>query len=115
MPHCIIEYTRDLEKTVDIKNLVDVAFESIYQSGLFKRTVIKARAYPVDYYKSGLEGDDHIHLTVKILPGRTDEQKKALTDIIIENLEPIVGNVKSTSVEVVDLHGPSYNKILSED
>lgn len=112
MPHCIIEYTSELEPALDIKRLVINAFDGIEQSGLFDPTAIKVRATKLDYYKSGLDRNDFIHLTVKILPGRTDEQKKLLTEKILEKVTPIVGNTKSTSVEVVDLHGPSYNKRL---
>lgn len=112
MPHCIIEYTSELEPALDIKKLVNVTFDGIEKTGIFDPTAIKVRATKLDYYKSGLDRDDFIHLTVKILPGRTDEQKKLLTETILDSVSAIVGNTKSTSVEVVDLHGPSYNKRL---
>lgn len=112
MPHCIIEYTSELEPELDIKRLVDVVFDGIEQSGLFDTTAIKVRANKLNYYKSGLDRNDFIHLTVKILPGRTDQQKLLLTESILNKIEQVVGNTKSTSIEVVDLHRPSYNKRL---
>ena len=112
MPHCIIEYTSEIERFLDLKRLVDVTFDGIEQSGLFDKTAIKVRANKLDYYKSGLDRDDFIHLTIKILPGRTDRQKWLLTDNILDKIEQVVGNTKSTTIEVVDLHKPSYNKRL---
>ncbi|MDG1858498.1 MAG: 5-carboxymethyl-2-hydroxymuconate Delta-isomerase [Emcibacteraceae bacterium] len=113
MPHCIIEFTRDLENAIDMNRLVDVAFESIEKTDLFNRSAIKCRAIPLDYFKSGLERDDYIHITVKILPGRTTEQKQLLTQSVIDEVSKIVGRIQSLSVEVVDLHGESYNKIIN--
>lgn len=110
MPHCIIEYTSELEPALDIRGLVNMSFAGIEETGLFDPTAIKVRATKVEYYKSGLDRDDFIHLTVKILPGRTDEQKQIITESVLAKVAPIVGNTKCTSVEVVDLHGPSYNK-----
>ena len=112
MPHCIIEYTSELEPALDVRGLINLSFEGIDQTGLFDPTAIKVRATKLDYYKSGLDRDDFIHMTVKILPGRTDDQKKLISESILEKVEKIVGNTKSTSVEIVDLHGPSYNKRL---
>jgi len=114
MPHCIIEYTRNLEPALDIQQLVNVAFESIEKTDIFNRSAIKTRAIPLDYFKSGLDRDDYIHITVKILPGRTTEQKKILTQSVIDGISAIVGRTKSLSVEVVDLDGDSYNKRISE-
>ncbi|MDG1997209.1 MAG: 5-carboxymethyl-2-hydroxymuconate Delta-isomerase [Emcibacteraceae bacterium] len=114
MPHCIIEYTRDLEPAVDIRSLVNAAFESIEKTELFNRSAIKSRAIPLDYFKSGLDRDDYIHITVKILPGRNAEQKKLLTQSVMDGISAIVGGTKSLSVEVVDLDGDSYNKRVNE-
>lgn len=114
MPHCIIEYTRDRENKVDVANLVNTAFDAIDSSGLFASTAIKVRAIPLDHYKSGLDSDDFIHLTIKILPGRTDQMKKDLSAIVLKNIKPLVADTKSTSVEIVDLHGESYDKYIRE-
>jgi 5-carboxymethyl-2-hydroxymuconate isomerase len=114
MPHCIIEYTRDIEPALDIQKMVNIAFESIEKTGLFNTSAIKSRAIPLDYFKSGLDRDDFIHVTVKILPGRTSEQKKYLTQSVIDGVSAVVGRTKSLSVEVVDLDGESYNKVVSK-
>jgi len=112
MPHCIIEYTSDVEKDVDIKNLIDVAYDSLVESELFNNSAIKARARRIELFRSGLDRNDYIHITLRILPGRSDEQKSLASTIMLKNISPLVKSVKSLSVEVVDLHGPSYAKRL---
>ncbi len=112
MPHCIIEYTRNIEKDIDLDKLIDVAFESVDQSGLFDRTAIKARAIGYDHFKSGQDRNDYIHISVKILAGRTTEQKKQLSDHMIKVIHPHIGNTKSLTVEIIDMDADSYGKLI---
>ena len=67
MPHCIIEYTRNVEADINIPKLLDIAFEAVASSGHFNREAIKARAIPFDLYKSGLSRNDYIHVKLRIL------------------------------------------------
>ena len=113
MPSCIIEYTRDVETRVDIKALVDIAFNAIEDIGLFDRATIKARAIGYDHYKSGQDRDDYIHVSIKILSGRTAAQKKHLSDHMIEKLTPHVANTKSLTVDIIDMDIDSYGKKIS--
>ncbi|MBT5072329.1 MAG: 5-carboxymethyl-2-hydroxymuconate Delta-isomerase [Kordiimonadaceae bacterium] len=113
MPHCIIEYTANAD--IDIKNLIDVAFESVDQSGLFDRSAIKARAIRYEHYKSGQSRDDYIHITIKILSGRNAAQKKHLSDVVLEKVAPHIANIKSLTVDIVDMDRASYGKLLNND
>jgi len=79
MPHCVIEYTKNLSPEVDVDNMVDVTFETIVQAEIFNKSAIKVRAISYDHYKSGLTKDYFIHITIRILPGRTPEQKSTLS------------------------------------
>ncbi|MBT5185969.1 MAG: 5-carboxymethyl-2-hydroxymuconate Delta-isomerase [Kordiimonadaceae bacterium] len=114
MPHCVIEYTNNLSAEVDINNMVDVAFETIVQAGLFNQTAIKARAISYDHYKSGLSKDDYIHITIRILPGRTPKQKSTLSALMLGNIGAITPNTTSISIEIVDLDGDCYEKRVLE-
>lgn len=111
MPHCIIEYTDNAD--IDINKLIDVAFESVNQSGLFDRSAIKARAIRYENYKSGQDRDDYIHITIKILSGRNAEQKKHLSDVVLEKVGPHIGRTKSLTVDIVDMDRESYGKLIS--
>ena len=114
MPHCIIEYTKDVEQKVDIKNLMEVAFEAVDGSGLFDRKAIKARTIAYDQYMSGQDRDDYIHVSVKILSGRTPAQKKMLSEQMIKKLTPHVGNTKSLTVDIINMDIDSYAKHIQD-
>ena len=114
MPHCIIEYTKELETRININELMNAAFESVASSGLFNNTAIKARAIAIDQYKSGLERNDYIHITVRILSGRTAEQKKYLSETVMNGVKPFIGNTKSTTIEIVDMDKDSYAKHIDD-
>ncbi|MEZ5759332.1 MAG: 5-carboxymethyl-2-hydroxymuconate Delta-isomerase [Emcibacteraceae bacterium] len=115
MPHCVIEYTRDIEKKVDMSALLDVAFEAVLSSGHFDRASIKARAIAFDIYKSGQSRDDYIHVKLRILSGRTAEEKNFLSDHLVAALGPHIGNTKSLTVEIIDMDRGSYGKLIAAD
>tara|TARA_R110002096_G_scaffold416576_3_gene619641 strand:+ start:79721 stop:80068 length:348 start_codon:yes stop_codon:yes gene_type:complete len=115
VPHCVIEYTRNIEAEINISDLLGVAFEGVASCGHFNREAIKARAIPFDIYKSGLDRDDYIHLKLRILSGRTPEQKKQISDHMIEQLIAHVGRTKSLTVEIIDMDIGSYGKYIAED
>jgi 5-carboxymethyl-2-hydroxymuconate isomerase len=114
VPHCIIEYSKNLKKVISIDKLIDCAFESIVQADLFDPKAIKVRAKAYKYYKSGLERNEFIHISIRILQGRTSEQKAALSALVQSTIVPLVGNTKSVSVEIIDMNTASYNKRVSD-
>ena len=102
MPHLIIEYARPLENDLDIQTLAETAFDGAVESELFTPANIKSRCHPVDAYWIGGEKQNFIHVNVKLLPGRTEEQKKMLSQKVFDAIKNFVGDIK-TSVEVHDL------------
>lgn len=115
MPHCIVSYTRDVEQNINIKTLLDVAFDAVASSGLFDRAAIKARATGFDIFRSGQSRNDYIHIDLKILSGRTSEQKKTLSDQIIKAVSPHIGRTKSLTVDIIDMDIAAYGKLIADD
>lgn len=111
MPHCIIEYSVNLLQMVEPTKLVGVVHEAAIASELFDPADIKSRAIAYEHY--GVRADKHafIHVTMKILSGRDEAQKLALSERILAAFEPL--NLQSTivSVEIVDMHRASYAKV----
>ncbi len=115
MPHCIISYTRDVEQDINIKSLLDVAFGAVESAGLFDRASIKARAIGYDIYKSGQSRNDYIHIDLKILSGRTAQQKKELSDHLMNTISPHIGRTKSLTIDIIDMDIASYGKLVADD
>lgn len=110
MPHCIIEHSEDLDGAA----LVPLVHESALNSGLFdpQGSDIKVRAIEFAHYKTGSVDISFVHVTLRILPGRTAEQKSALTESVVRNLNSAIASSCSISAEVVDVDGATYAKVV---
>ncbi|WP_226665025.1 5-carboxymethyl-2-hydroxymuconate Delta-isomerase [Microbulbifer aggregans] len=116
MPHLVIEYSQQLEDTLSIANLVTNGQQAMCDTGLFTPSAIKTRALP---YRDFVLGDSResgaggfIHAEVRILEGRTTEQKEALSAAIFTSLCEAAPEVAEVSVEVRDMDKASYSKRL---
>ncbi|WP_417432151.1 5-carboxymethyl-2-hydroxymuconate Delta-isomerase [Kiloniella sp.] len=103
MPHCIIEYAKPLENQIAVAELVKELFDGMVNSGLFNRSSIKVRALPSDYFMTGSDKQLYIHTTIKLLPGRSTEQKEKLGKALLDIKTQAFGDITMLSVEVVDL------------
>ncbi|MCO7223080.1 5-carboxymethyl-2-hydroxymuconate Delta-isomerase [Pleionea sp. CnH1-48] len=112
MPHCIIEHSN----TIKGEELMPLVYESTLKSELFDMSGkdIKVRVIPYDHYQVGNQVSDFIHITLKILSGRTEEQKLHLSQTVLEHVKLATLNPCSISVEVIDIDRASYSKITTE-
>lgn len=109
MPHCIIEHSTSL----DGEPLVASVFAGTLQSGLFEADGrdIKVRSIAYQHYLTGPEKGNFVHVTVKILSGRTPEQKQVLSQSVLAHLQKLERPGCSLTVEVVDIDRASYAKV----
>lgn len=111
MPHCIVEHSASLDAAL----LLPLVFSGTVQSGLFEAdgADIKVRAISYQYYLTGLAQSDFVHVVLRILSGRTVEQKQLLAKSVLAQLQSrkLVGC--SLTVEVVEMDRTSYAKCVS--
>nr|WP_321457723.1 5-carboxymethyl-2-hydroxymuconate Delta-isomerase [uncultured Cohaesibacter sp.] len=110
MPHLVISYAKGLEQTVEMQKLVQTVWNTAEASGLFTPAAIKARALPVDYFVTGGTDKPFIHVEAKMFGGRTQEQKKALTQSLFETITAFVGADVSVSAETLEIDKATYSK-----
>ncbi len=113
MPHCIIEYSSSFGSKLDVQQLVGKVHQAAEGSGLFDSAAIKSRAIGYQHFQVGGAQQDFIHVTAKILPGRTAEQKANLSRLILQQLASFELTRVSLTVEVVDIDQGSYAKQLA--
>ena len=77
---------------------------------MFTPAAIKARAHPVDAYWIGGAKQPFVHIEVKLLPGRTNAQKKALSTSVFDHVAKLLEDDVALSVEVNDLDADVYTK-----
>ncbi|AHE67555.1 5-carboxymethyl-2-hydroxymuconate Delta-isomerase [Legionella oakridgensis] len=114
MPHLILECSNNIASTIDFKPLFQTLHQLLADKLPTQITSCKSRVVIHDHYFIGndFEHGAFIHLTIKILPGRTNELKselaKQILDIINTNISQHHLNT-ATSVEILDL-SPQYFK-----
>jgi 5-carboxymethyl-2-hydroxymuconate isomerase len=109
MPHIIIEYAQNLDSHQDVNVLVKAVHEGAVRSDLFEPEAIKIRAIAYPHYLVAGEVKDFIHLRAQILSGRSEQQKKHLSQCLLESIEAVVA-LPSLTVEVIDMDRFSYVK-----
>ena len=74
MSHCIIEHSAE----ICVQQLIDAVHHGTLKSDLFepKGSEIKVRALPYKNSKTGNVSLSFIHVILKILSGRNNQQKK---------------------------------------
>ncbi|MFT2092962.1 5-carboxymethyl-2-hydroxymuconate Delta-isomerase [Paraglaciecola sp. 2405UD69-4] len=112
MPHCIVEYSKNIEEMISPQVLVKSVHQAAVDSDLFEEASIKTRALAFDYYQTGKGDTAFIHLNIKILQGRNHQQKKALADLMLQALVDIAKSPISLTVEIVDIEKVSYKKTV---
>ncbi|HKV08801.1 MAG TPA: 5-carboxymethyl-2-hydroxymuconate Delta-isomerase [Thermoanaerobaculia bacterium] len=119
MPHCILEYSANLPESPDFQALFRELHEVLVASGEFKLEDIKSRAVRHEVFRIG-DGDPKrtfVAMNLCLLSGRSDEVKAGLARSILELLKrafarTLAETACSLSVQVSELHRPSYQKVL---
>lgn len=81
MPHIAIEYSANLESTVDLGALCDAIRRACLETGVFPLAGLRVRAHRADYY-SIADGDPKhafVDISIRLREGRPQEKKEAAT------------------------------------
>ena len=111
MPHIIVEYAEQLEKDIKIDAILDVIHNAIADSGLYKASQIKTRAYSFNKFTNADSAESYIHIQARIKSGRDTDNKKQLSNAIIKSLADLNIPASAITVEVVDMERESYGKV----
>jgi 5-carboxymethyl-2-hydroxymuconate isomerase len=111
MPHCIIECSERLTTTP--KELLNAVYLGTLNSQLFIADDIKSRIIPFQHFTAGTSQQDFIHVVVKMLSGRTIEQRKTVSNAVLLELNKLPLSSISLTVEVVEIEKSSYSKVVN--
>lgn len=110
MPHIIIDYASELASDAQLPPMVDAVHEAVVASGLFDEDHIKTRAIPVMHYRVGDNTGPYIHVQCRIHIGRSDEQRRRLSEAVLAAVRAQGWAAKVITVEVVEMDRLSYAK-----
>lgn len=124
MPHCILEASDNLLDQPDWAVLLREINRTLAATGLFSEADIKSRAVRHAVFVIG-DADAgpgkeraFVTLNVQILSGRPDEVKVQLSEALLPVLaqafpRTLAGRACSLTVQISDLHRPSYRRQIS--
>jgi len=120
MPHIIAEFSADfsVELAQDLAKKVQQHFIELAYEGNFDVNQCKFRFLSFNNYFVGLNNHDKasfVHLTIKILTGRTIEVQKKLTELCLQSLQEIYltkchKNRIDFSVDLIEMVKETYQK-----
>jgi len=120
VPHCILEYSCNVADQVDPRQVLLDLHEVLAATGEFNRADIKGRAIEHQVFVVGDGAQDRafVSLNLAILDGRSDELKTRISEQAAEILKRAFARTLaerrcSLTVQVSEMHRPSYQKIVS--
>ncbi len=111
MPHIVIEYSRSLEAEISPEKMMQTAHDTAFASGEFGEQDIKVRTLAFGPALIGGKPARFIHITVKLLDGRSEERKKEITGAILQAFQAYNLDVNCISVDARDMIRASYSKV----
>src|SRR6476659_2870221 len=88
MPHVVVEYSANLEKAVNIQQLLHDIHETVLKSGVFEIVAIRTRAERRDDFivADGDPENGFVHVELRIAPGRDVPTRKEAAK---RNIDPL--------------------------
>lgn len=113
MPHCIIEHSADLaeQSAAFLRGVHD----TVCASELFDCPSVKSRLRVYDAFCAGVdaEPESFVHVTIKLLQGRSAEQKKLLAASVVCHLSGLsLPPGVSLTTDIVDMDAVAYAKYI---
>lgn len=104
MPHIIIEYSKNLDNSVNMKQVMQACLDQAQQSELFEMSSVEARASEVPYSLDMNGETSFLHIKIALFPGR-DEQKLAdLSKAMYESVAKLAAQTTNISTQIVEIN-----------
>jgi len=111
MPHIIVEYAADIAQTHDLNALCKELFEAAMTTSAFVSPEdIKVRMMPATHWYQQVENSRFAHVTVRLIAGRTLEQKQEITLTLLNAAAKRLTDVGSITVDIKEIELASYVK-----
>ncbi|ELR63976.1 5-carboxymethyl-2-hydroxymuconate delta-isomerase [Photobacterium marinum] len=112
MPNLVMEYADPVAERVSVPGLLEDLHQTLLSCGLFEDNSVKSRSYPCHTWLVGPEGDlkTFIHLELRMLSGRSAEQKRELSRRLMAILEQHASEINSLTVDIRDMDRECFLK-----
>ncbi|MGU3575006.1 5-carboxymethyl-2-hydroxymuconate Delta-isomerase [Brucellaceae bacterium C25G] len=128
MPHIWVEYSSNLENSIDVPKMLKTVQDAFIADGsVFPFAGARTRGVPVNHYLivDGHPDNAFVHVQLKIAAGRSLDDKKAGAERVFEQLKNLLAPVFATrplgisvqmdeADEEVNLKSSNYRPYLKE-
>jgi 5-carboxymethyl-2-hydroxymuconate isomerase len=112
MPHFIIDCSESVLGLADPDELMRSVYAAAEATGLFATSGvggIKVRLRPYRHFTNVDAHEHFIHVFAYVMEGRTEEQKKALSERVVRALKELLPEVDIVSMNVRDFEKATYS------
>jgi 5-carboxymethyl-2-hydroxymuconate isomerase len=111
MPHFIIDCSESILSLANPDELMQAIYDAAESTGLFASSGvggIKVRLRPYRHFIN-VDGHEHfVHVFANLLEGRTQDQKKALSEKVVRTLKGLLPAVDLISINIRDFEKATY-------
>jgi 5-carboxymethyl-2-hydroxymuconate isomerase len=111
MPHFIIDCSESILSLADPDELMQSVYVAAASTGLFASSGvggIKVRLHPYRHFTNVDAHEHFVHVFANIMEGRTQEQKKALSEKVVRALKGLLPAVDIISMNIRDFEKATY-------
>ena len=120
MPHCVIEYSDNIQDQPDWKQLMTDVHSELDKSDLFNTNDIKSRVIRHEMYLIG-DGDPmraFVTINIQILSGRNEDIKEKISNSILSVVETyfpisLEKNIFSITIQINDINSNCYKRKIN--
>ena len=111
MPHFIIDCSESILRLAEPNALMRTVYAAAESTGLFAVSGVGGIKVRLNPYRHFTNVDDHehfVHVFANIMEGRTQEQKKTLSDKVIRAITELLPEVDIISMNIRDFEKATY-------
>lgn len=113
MPHIIIEHSNGLEDSHDLQALCDTLWKHFaHHPHVNGADTVRVRTIAATASRIGVEPQSFAHATLLLLPGRSEDVRQEMAEMILAALEESLPDVGSLTVRLTALHQPYLKRML---
>lgn len=111
MPHFVIDCSESVLSLADPDELMQSVYDAAESTNLFATEGvggIKVRLNPYKHFKNVDSHQHFVHVFANIMEGRTQEQKRGLSDKVVRTLKSMLPSVEIISINIRDFEKATY-------
>lgn len=113
MPHIVIEHSSGLEDSHDLQALCDALWQKFADHhSVTAPDTVRTRTLAATASRIGVEPQTFAHATLLLLPGRSDETRTELAQLVLDTLQAHLSDVGSLTVRLDDIQQPYMKRML---